>query len=280
MKDHFEIADLCETFEVSRSGFYDWLHRQSHPSRRAVENQSLKNAIVSIYHDHEQRYGSPRIQQELADLGMRHGRNRIARLMRLEGLYGRPHKQFKLCTTDSKHDLPIAPNLLAEMEPPQKPNQVWVGDITYIATESGWLYLAGVMDLYSRRIVGWAMSERIDTALVLQAWNMAVEHRQPEPGLIFHSDRGVQYASKDFRAALAARNAIASMSKKACCYDNAAMESFWSTLKLELVYIRDFQTHTEARHAIFKYIEAYYNRKRRHSSINYKSPVDLELQNN
>lgn len=280
MKDHFDIADLCETFEVSRSGYYDWLHRQTHPSRRTVENESLKKTIVLIYHNHEQRYGSPRIQQELADLGMRHGRNRIARLMRLEGLYGRPRKQFKLCTTDSRHDLPIAPNRLAEMDPPQKPNRVWVGDITYIPTDSGWLYLAGVMDLYSRRIVGWAMSERIDTALVLQAWNMAVEHRKPEPGLIFHSDRGVQYASKDFRAALARRNALPSMSKKACCYDNATMESFWSTLKLELVYAREFQTHTEARHAIFKYIEAYYNRKRRHSSINYKSPVDLELQNN
>lgn len=280
MKDDFDITDLCETFQVSRSGYYSWRCRQSHPSRRAVETESLKKTIALIYHTHEQRYGSPRIQQELADLGMRHGRNRIARLMRLEGLYGRPHKQFKLCTTDSRHDLPIAPNRLAEMDPPQKPNQVWVGDITYIPTNSGWLYLAGVMDLYSRRIVGWAMSERIDTALVLQAWNMAVEHRKPEPGLIFHSDRGVQYASRDFRAALAAREALPSMSKKACCYDNAAMESFWSTLKLELVYARDFQTHTEARHAIFKYIEAYYNRKRRHSSINYKSPVDLELQNN
>lgn len=136
------------------------------------------------------------------------------------------------------------------------------------------------MDLCSRRIVGWAMSEQIDTTLVLNAWNMAVEHRSPMPGLIFHSDCGVQYASKDFRAALQETETLASMSKKACCYDNAAMESFWSTLKLEMVYRREFQTHTEARHTIFKYIEAYYNRKRRHSSINYKSPVDFENQNN
>lgn len=280
MKNEFEIIDLCETFEVSRSGYYDWLHRQSHPSPRTAENQALLKTILSIFRDHEQRYGSPRIQQELAGRGLRHGRNRIARLMRLEGLYGRPQKQFKVCTTNSNHDLPIAPNRLAELPPPQKPNQIWVGDITYIPTDSGWLYLAGVMDLYSRRIVGWAMSERIDTALVLQAWNMAVDHRTPEPGLIFHSDRGVQYASKDFRAALNSQEALSSMSKKACCYDNATMESFWSTLKLELVYREDFKTHTQARHAIFKYIEAYYNRKRRHSSINYKSPVDLELQNN
>ncbi len=280
MKKEFEIIDLCETFEVSRSGYYDWLHRQSHPSPRAAENQVLQKTIASIFHDHEQRYGSPRIQQELAGRGLRHGRNRIARLMRLQGLYGRPQKQFKVCTTDSNHDLPIAPNRLAEMPAPQKPNQIWVGDITYIPTDSGWLYLAGVMDLYSRRIVGWAMSERIDTTLVLQAWNMAIEHRRPDPGLIFHSDRGVQYASKEFRGALAAQETLPSMSKKACCYDNAAMESFWSTLKLELVYTLNFKTHTQARHAIFKYIEAYYNRKRRHSSINYKSPVDLELQNN
>ena len=280
MKNDFEITEMCETFEVSRSGYYGWLLRQSHPGPRAIENQALKKAIVAVYRDHEQRYGSPRIQQELAAQGMRHGRNRIARLMRLEGLCGRPLKQFKVCTTDSNHDLPIAPNRLAKIAAPQKPNQVWVGDITYIPTDSGWLYLAGVMDLYSRRIVGWAMSGRIDTALVLQAWNMALQQRSPAPGLIFHSDRGVQYASKEFRAALATQATLPSMSKKACCYDNAAMESFWSTLKLELVYSRAFQTHTEARHAIFKYIEAYYNRKRRHSSINYKSPVDLELQNN
>lgn len=280
MNNEFDITEMCETFEVSRSGYYGWLHRQSDPGPRALENEALKKAIASIFHDHEQRYGSPRIQQELAGQGMRHGRNRIARLMRLEGLYGRPQKQFKVCTTDSNHDLPIAPNRLAEMETPQKPNHIWVGDITYIPTDSGWLYLAGVMDLYSRRIVGWAMSDRIDTALVLQAWNMAVEHRNPPPDLVFHSDRGVQYASKDFRAAVAAHKALPSMSKKACCYDNAAMESFWSTLKLELVYNLTFQTHTEARHSIFQYIEAYYNRRRRHSSIHYKSPVDLELQNN
>jgi putative transposase len=169
---------------------------------------------------------------------------------------------------------------LAQLPAPSAPNQIWVGDITYIDTEEGWLFLAGIMDCYSRRIVGWAMDQNIDTQLILAAWNMAHTHRQPPPALVFHSDRGSQYASADYRHALAQTQTLPSMSRKACCYDNAAMESFWSTLKLELVYRRDFKTRAEARLAIFDFIEAFYNRQRLHSSLNYLCPVDFENQNN
>lgn len=227
-----------------------------------------------------QTYGSPRIRQELLKDGRTHGRNRIARLMRQERLCGRAKGRFKVCTTDSNHDQPIAPNRLAELPAPTAPNQIWIGDITYIRTDEGWLYLAGIMDRYSRRLIGWAMDQNIDAQLVLSAWNMAQTHRQPPPELVFHSDRGCQYASADFRHALAKTKTRPSMSRKGNCYDNAAMESFWSTLKLELVYRRDFKTRAEARLAIFDFIEAFYNRQRLHSSLNYLCPVDFETQNN
>jgi transposase InsO family protein len=199
--------------------------------------------------------------------------------MREQGLSGEQSACFKVLTTESNHDLPIAPNRLREAVA-TGPNQIWVGDITYIKTAQGWLYLAAIMDLYSRRIVGWGMSERIDTALVLMAWHMAQEHRQAPRALIFHSDRGVQYASAEYRAALQAQGALPSMSRRACCYDNAAMESFWSTLKRELVYRRNFLTHEQARSEIFAYIETRYNRKRLHSSLGYLSPVQFENQLN
>ena len=183
-------------------------------------------------------------------------------------------------TTDSNHDQPIAPNRLAQAPKPAAPNQVWVADITYIQTEEGWLYLAAVLDLYSRKIVGWAMSERIDTALVLNALVMALRHRHPPANLLLHTDRGVQYASGDYRQALGQAGLIASMSRKGNCYDNATMESFWSTLKLELVYRCQFDTRSQARTQIFDYIETFYNRQRAHSALDYKSPVDFELKNN
>ena len=200
--------------------------------------------------------------------------------MRQEGLCGRAKGRFRVCTTDSQHDQPIAPNRLPELPAPSAPNQVWLGDITYIATEEGWLYLAGVLDLYSRRLAGWAMSEHLATELTLAAWGMARIQRQPPTGLVFHSDRGVQYASQDYRQALQCAEAIASMSHKGNCYDNAAMESFWSTLKHELIYRRHFQTRAEARQAIFDLIEVFYNRRRLHSSLGYLSPIDFENQNN
>lgn len=280
MKTHHPVRSLCEALEVSPSGYYDWFSRQSEPGPRARETAQLVAQITQIHLASRKTYGSPRIQQELSKAGRAHGRNRIARLMRQQGLCGRAKGRFRVQTTDSHHDQPIAPNRLGERPAPSAPNQIWVADITYIPTEEGWLYLAGIMDFYSRRIVGWAMDQHIDTQLVLSAWKMALTHRQPAPGLLLHSDRGCQYASGDFRFALAQRQALPSMSRKACCYDNAAMESFWSTLKQELVYRCCFKTRSQARQAIFDFIEAFYNRRRLHSSLNYLCPVDFENQNN
>lgn len=280
MKTEQRIVDLCDTFGVSRSGYYDWRQRQHEPGPRAREEEKLRAHVSAVHQRSRKTYGSPRIQKELRAEGSRHGRNRIGRVMRELGLVGRQKGRFRVVTTDSNHDLPIAPNHLAQTAPPSGPNQKWVGDITYIETQEGWLYLAVVMDLYSRRIVGWAMSDRIDTALVLLAWNMARTHRQPPRQILFHSDRGVQYASAEFRQQLRAAGAIASMSRKANCYDNAAMESFWSTLKLELVYRHQFATRAEARKEIFDYIETFYNPKRLHSSLGYCSPVDFENRHN
>jgi transposase InsO family protein len=200
--------------------------------------------------------------------------------MKQKGLYGRQKGRYRVRTTDSNHDQPIAPNHLAQAPKATAPNQLWVADITYIPTQEGWLYLAAILDLYSRKIVGWAMSERIDTALVLEALGMALRHRQPPTDLLCHSDRGVQYASADYRRALDQAGLLASMSRRGNCYDNATMESFWSTLKLELVYRGTFVTRAQARRQIFEYIEIFYNRQRAHSALDYHSPVDFELQNN
>lgn len=279
MKTEHPIMDLCEALEVSRSGYYDWSQRQAAPGPRALEDERLRGRIKAAHAESRETYGSPRIRQELCAQGARHGRNRISRLMREEGLCGRQKGRYRVVTTDSNHDEPIAPNRLAKAPAPTGPNQQWVGDITFIATAEGWLYLAAVMDLYSRRIVGWAMSDRIDTALVLLAWNMALTQRQPK-SILFHTDRGVQYASAAFRQALAEGGALASMSRKACCYDNAAMESFWSTLKLELVYRRNFATRAEARREIFSYLESFYNSRRRHSSLGFLTPAGFENRRN
>jgi len=280
MKTDHPIRSLCEALEVSSSGYYDWFNRQDQPGPRAQQNARLLQQIVQIHQDSRQTYGSPRIQVALKQAGHAHGRQRIARLMRQQGLCGRAKGRFRVCTTDSNHDQPIAPNRLPQLPPPTAPNQVWLGDITYVATEEGWLYLAGVLDLYSRRLTGWSMSEHIDTELILAAWTMALTHGQPPAGLVFHSDRGVQYASHNYRHALQKAQAVASMSRKGNCYDNAAMESFWSTLKHELVYRRHFKTRAEARQAIFDFIEVFYNRRRLHSSLGYLSPIDFETQNN
>jgi len=280
MKSHHPILALCANLEVSPSGYYDWHKRRTTPGPRAVQNQSLAKQIAAIHGQSRQTYGSPRIVETLRQQGTRHGRNRIARLMRAEGLCGRQKGRYRVQTTDSHHDHPIAPNLMAHAAAATAPNQIWVGDITYIETAEGWLYLAAVLDRYSRKIVGWAMSERIDTALVLKALAMARLQRQPTAQILFHSDRGVQYASADYRHALTHGGLVASMSRKGNCYDNATMESFWSTLKLELVYRRAFQTRAEARTQIFDYIECFYNRQRAHSALDHRSPVDFETHNN
>ena len=280
MKLDYAILSLCANLEVSPSGYYDWQKRRATPGPRAVENQTLAKQIEAIHVQSRQTYGSPRIADALRKQGCRHGRNRIARLMREEGLCGRRKGRYRVQTTDSNHDQPIAPNRLAEAPKATAANQLWVADITCIETQEGWLYLAAILDLYSRKIVGWAMSERIDTALVLKALGMALLHRKPPAALLLHSDRGVQYASGDYRRALDQAGLLASMSRKGNCYDNATMESFWSTLKLELIYRRNFATRAQARSQIFDYIESFYNRQRAHSALGYHSPVDFELQNN
>lgn len=280
MRNDHSIAMLCENLLVSTSGFYDWDARRRAPGPRAVEDLALADEIVAIHSGSRQTYGAPRIHAELRDRGRRHGRNRIARLMRQKRIVGRQKGRHCVQTTDSNHDHPIAPNRLAEAPPTSAPDQIWVADITYIPTDQGWLYLAAVLDLHSRKIVGWAMSPTIDSALVLSALAMATLHRSPPPGLLFHSDRGVQYAAGNFRDALAAAGLVPSMSRRGNCYDNASMESFWSTLKLELVYRGHFATHRQAQSEIFDFIEAFYNRQRRHTSLGGLSPADFELQNN
>jgi len=272
--DH-PITSLCTVLGVSRSGYYAWRDRP--PSARAQADATLRTQIRAAHAASHGTYGSPRI---LRALGQPVGRKRIARLMQAAGLHGRARRRYRVRTTDSRHDEPIAPNRLATAAPPTKPNEIWVTDITYVETDEGWLYLAGVLDLFSRRLVGWALESCLATALPLAALLMALRQRQPAPGLLHHSDRGVQYASADYRAALARHQLVASMSRTANCYDNATMESFWSTLKLELVYRRRFATRAEAATAIFAYIEGFYNRTRLHSALGYQSPLDFEAHHN
>jgi putative transposase len=274
MSGEHHLKTLCATLGVSRSGYYDWLERA--PSPRAQANATLRTTIRELHAASLGTYGSPRIKRDLDRLGPPVGQNRIARLMCEEQLQGRTRRRFRVRTTDSNHAEPIAPNLLAQAPAPTRPNQAWVTDITYIETDEGWLYLAGVLDLFSRRLIGWAMGSSLETALPLAALLMALRQRQPAPGLIHHSDRGVQYASGDYRACLAKHGVTASMSRTANCYDNATMESFWSTLKHELVYRRHFATRQEAMTAIFAYIEGFYNRRRLHSALGYQSPLDFE----
>jgi putative transposase len=280
MKDltrEFALKDLCDAFGVSRSGYYSWLKQDRNPRARA--NRQLAAEIRTLFDAHGGSYGSPRLTQALRAQKRICNRKRVERLMREEGLRAQSRKRFKVMTTDSNHDHPIAPNLLPE-KPIKRPNEVWAVDITYVRTGEGWLYLAGVMDLYSRRIVGWAMADHLETGLVLDALGMALRRRQPGRGLLHHSDRGVQYASQPYRETLRNFGLEASMSRKGNCYDNATMESFWGTLKTELVYRTDYPTRADAKRSIFAWIETYYNRRRIHSSLGYKSPVDFENQLN
>jgi putative transposase len=277
MASEHTLRDLCAAFEVSRSGYYAWASRQ--PGLRARANALLAVQIQKVYNQHHHNYGSPRVTRQLRQQGYTCTRKRVERLMRQQGLRGRQQKRFKVITTDSHHDQPIAPNRLKELQI-SAPNQVWAADITYVPTAEGWLYVAGVLDLFSRKLVGWAMEAHLESSLTLNALQMALQQRRPGAGLVHHSDRGVQYASADFRQRLQDHGLQASMSRKACCYDNAAMESFWSSLKNELVHRCAYQTRAQARQSIFEWIEVYYNRVRLHSSLDYKSPVDFENQLN
>jgi putative transposase len=273
--EQFDITVMCRLLDISRSGYYAALRRPV--GQRATDNETLVVAIRAVYDTHRQVYGSPRIWRQLSKQGVECGRHRVARLMRYHGIVAR---QWRRCraTTDSRHSLPVADNVLARDFRATAVNQKWVADITYIRTEEGWLYLAAVMDLCSRRIVGWSMSERINAQLVLAAQVMAIQTRCPAPGLLQHTDRGSQYASYDYQQLLSHQRACASMSGKGNCYDNAAMESFFHTLKTELIYQRRYHTHQQARVEVFEYIEVFYNRQRQHSSLGYKSPVEFEAE--
>ena len=265
---------MCKLLEVSRSGFYAWLSQGE--SERAKEDRRLTELIKQIYEKGRRTYGAPRIHAALRTAGERCGLNRVARLMDLAGLraHRRPRRRVK--TTDSNHDHPIAPNLLQDRAAPSAPDEVWVADITYLPTDEGWLYLATVMDLCSRRIVGWSMQDNMKVGLTLAALDMAIEQRAPGVNLIHHSDRGCQYAAHDYRDRLNAHGFRSSMSRKGNCYDNAAQESFYHSLKTELVYRERYRTREEARARVFDYIEVFYNRERLHSALGYRSPAQFE----
>ena len=266
---------MCKVLRVSKAGYFSWRGR---PESQRVGDDRLLTAQIRIIHaESRQTYGSPRTHRALRQQGQPVSRKRVERLMREAGVQIKPKARF-VVTTDSNHHHPIAPNLLQQDFSASEPNTRWVTDITYIPTQEGWVYLAALMDLYSRRIVGWAMQATMDRSLVLKALEMAVGIRHPAPGLIHHSDRGSQYASEDYRRALAGHGMVPSMSRRACCYDNAAMESFWHSLKVELIHRHTYQTRQQAIQAIFEYIEVFYNRTRHHSTLGYVSPVDFELQ--
>ena len=278
MSGSYKVSWLCEALLVSRSGYYAWKERRHHPGPRALENSRLRGRIHEEFARSRQSYGSPRMAQVLGCPGRR---NRIARLMHAERLFARQRSKYRVATTDSRHGGPIAPNRLGQLSI-ERPDQVWVTDATAVLTGQGWLYLVAVLDVYSRRVLGWAMSPVLDAALAVAALRMALARRRPAPTgeLILHSDRGSQFASAAYRAVLAEHGLVASMSRAGNCYDNAFIESFWSSLKYELVYHRRFPTCAEARTAIFDYIETFYNRTRLHSSLAYLSPINFESKPN
>lgn len=272
MSGRYKRKWLCEALLVSRSGYYDWLRRRQAPGARARENLTLRQRIREEFVRSRRTYGSPRLTRVLGGAA---SRNRVARLMRQERLWARQRSKYRVATTDSRHGGPIAPNRLLQLTV-QRRDQVWVTDATCVLTGQGWLYVVALLDLHTRRIVGWAMRESLDAPLAVQALAMAIAQRRPQPSLIVHSDRGSQFASAEYRQMLAAHQLVPSMSRQGNCYDNAFMEAFWSSLKYELVYHRRFATHAEARSAIFDYIESFYNRTRLHSSLGYVSPVQFE----
>jgi len=276
MSGHYKVQWLCEALLVSRSGYYDWRQRQQRPGPRHRENLELRQRIREEFARSRETYGSPRLAHAL---GRPTSRNRIARLMRQERLWARQRSKFRVPTTDSRHAEPIAPNRIGTLKV-QRSDQVWVTDATCVLTGQGWLYVVALLDAHSRRIVGWSMDESLDALVAVRALNMAIAQRKPSAELIVHSDRGSQFASAAFRQLLAAHRLTASMSRKGNCYDNAYIESFWSSLKYETVYRHRYATRAQARVALFDYIESFYNRTRLHSSLGYVSPVTFEAQQN
>lgn len=264
---------MCLALGVTRSGYYAWRKRRKQGC--ATKDEALVIKIKESYHKSRGTYGSPRITKDLWFSGLRCNRKRVARLMRKLGIAARTKKKFK-ATTNSRHNLEVASNVLNREFRASTPNKSWVGDITYVWTHEGWLYLATVIDLFSRKVVGWSMSDRITAELTMSSLKMAILNRRPNAGVIFHSDRGVQYACNAFKALLKQHDFIQSMSKKGDCYDNAVAESFFHTLKTEHVYFEKYTTRAEAKNKIFEYIEVFYNRIRRHSILDYRSPAEFE----
>ena len=273
-KAQYRVGVLCDVLDVSRSGYYAFKGRPE--TTRRKDDARLVAEIREVHRRTHRRYGSPRVHRELGARGERVGLHRVARLMREQDIVARRRRRF-VRTTDSNHKLPVAPNILDRKFEAAAPNQTWVTDITYVWTAVGWLYVAAILDLFSRRVVGLATSDRIDRHLVLSALDEALWTRRPPHGLLHHSDRGSQYASRDYRDALNARGIGCSMSRKGNCWDNAGAESFFSTLKVELVHHEHFASRPQAAAAIREYVERFYNPERRHSSLGYVSPMEFEL---
>jgi transposase InsO family protein len=272
-KDEWPVRVMCATLEVSPAGYYAWLVRP--PSFQQQRREALLVLIQGVHAAVKQRYGSPRIHAELAARGEACSVNTVAKLMRDNDIRAKSARKFR-CTTDSNHPLPVAANVLARQFDPEGPNESWVADITYVPTREGWLYLAVVEDLYSRKVVGWSMAATLESRLVVDALEMAVQRRLPDEGLVAHSDRGSQYASDHYQSLLGKQGITCSMSGVAQCWDNAPAESFFASLKKELVHHEDYQTREEARASIFEYIEVFYNNQRLHSSLGYLTPAAYE----
>jgi len=272
-RETFKVGRMCKLLKVSLSGFYAWFNRPE--SRRSIENRALEAKIRVLHAASHGIYGAPKIHRDLIDDGVQCGKKRVARIMCEAGLRSRTKKKFKV-TTNSKHNFPIAPNLLNQDFTVYAPDSAWVGDITYIHTDQGWLYLAVLVDLFNREVVGWSASSRMTRQLAIDALQMALGRRGPGKGLLHHTDRGSQYASNDYRRILKEHGFICSMSRKGNCYDNAVAESFFGRLKTEWVNHQQYHSRSEATRSLFYYIEIFYNRKRRHSSINYVTPQEYE----
>ena len=270
----YPVRSLCRVLEVTRSGYYHWRHKAVGP--RAKANQQLLEQIRQVFNRSRQTYGSPRVTRQLRRQQIVCSENRVARLMRRHNIRAKSKCPFRPRTTDSQHLYRAAPNRLAGAGELRRVNQTWVADITYIRTAGSWVYLAAVMDLYSRKIVGWSLGYTLQTSLVKEALEQALAIRRPAAGLLHHSDRGLQYASSAFMALLHSHQILPSMSARGNCYDNANIESFWSTLKTELIHRQPFHDLPQARSAIFEYIEIFYNRQRLHSALGYKTPVEYE----
>jgi putative transposase len=273
-RETFPVRVMCRVLGVSPAGYYAWRARPESPRKAA--NRALLAEIRRVHMAHRRRYGAPRVHAALRSEGLTASRGRVERLMHQHGIRAMTPRRFRVCTTDSQHDLPIAPNRLEQKFVASRPNQVWLADMTYVPTEEGWLYLAVVLDLFSRKIVGWAMRDHMQVELTIAALTMAIQRQNPPSGLLHHSDRGSQYAAADYRKVLRKADMVQSMSRKGNCWDNAPMESCFGSMKIDLVHEACYKTRDAARHDLFAYIEGYYNRQRLHSALGYITPEQAE----